>query len=200
MICRVRLVNHLMPRGLTVFLALVGVACASTATSLPAPTPTPASKLVQVETPAPTAVAPSPTRTPTAEPLPTETATPTSVPRLEPKVDSKISQLVRQILDDLRTRGVTRENARTQDVSSLSVEGALKINEHGEIQLRIFVTQAGREQLRELKDHEVRVELVNIDLNVIQAWVPFDKVESLAELEYVKSIRPPDYAFTRVAP
>ena len=41
------------------------------------------------------------------------------------------------------------------------------------------------------------VELVNTELNVLQAWIPFDRVELVAELESVRRIQAPAYAFTR---
>jgi hypothetical protein len=115
----------------------------------------------------------------------------------EPKEDSKISSAIRDALQEMQDTGVTRDNATAMGVYSLSVEGLLKIDEAGNIQTYIFVAGTGQDQLRDLENQEVAVDLVNDDLNIIQGWIPFDRVEDVAALEFVGRIQTPDYAHVR---
>src|SRR3990172_3637713 len=41
------------------------------------------------------------------------------------------------------------------------------------------------------------VEIVNSKFNLIEAWVPFDKVEEVASLSFVRKITPPSYGILR---
>lgn len=67
----------------------------------------------------------------------------------------------------------------------------------GRIQVYIDVDQISPELLRQLKATEVSIELTNPTLWIIQAWVPFDRIEELADRQSVTRIRPPDYGFPR---
>ena len=114
-----------------------------------------------------------------------------------PKEDSNISAVIRGALSELQARGVERTNAREMQVSTLSVEGVLKIDDDGNIQTYIYVTEAGQPQITDLQSREVQVEVVNSDLKVIQGWIPFDRMEEIAALEFVRRVQAPGYAYTR---
>src|SRR3989304_354106 len=43
----------------------------------------------------------------------------------------------------------------------------------------------------------VKIEIENSKFNLIQAWVPFDEVEEVASLNFVKKIKPPSYGILR---
>ena len=104
--------------------------------------------------------------------------------------------MIRSVLNELQAGGVKRTNARDMKVFTLSVERVLKIDEDGNIQTYIYVTEAGQPQITDLQGREVQVELVNSDLNIVQGWVPFDRVEEIAELEFVQRVQTPGYAYT----
>ena len=61
-----------------------------------------------------------------------------------PKVDSKISPVIRGVLSELQARRVTRTNAQSMDISSLSVEGLLSIDDNGNIQTYVLVNETGQ--------------------------------------------------------
>ena len=116
----------------------------------------------------------------------------------EAKEDSKISAAIRDVIQDMQSMGVTRSNTEAMGVSGLSVESFLRIDETGNIQAYVFVSVAGQDELQVLQEHEVTVELVNGDLNIIQCWIPFDRVEDVAALEFVRRVQTPDYAHIRI--
>ena len=116
----------------------------------------------------------------------------------EPKEDSKISSAIRDVLREMQGMAVTSADTKAMQVSSLSVEGFLKIDEAGNIQAYVYVSVAGQDELVVLEEHEVTVELVNSDLNIIQGWIPFDRVEDVAALEFVRRVQTHDYAHVRI--
>ena len=93
-------------------------------------------------------------------------------------------------------RGVRRNNARELKVFTLSVEGVLRIDEDGSVQTYIFVAEASQPQITDLQSREVQGEVVNSDLNIIQGWIPFDRVEEIAALEFVQRVQTPGYVYT----
>ena len=117
-------------------------------------------------------------------------------PRQEPKEKSNIDSVILRVLQDLEARGVTRDNANAIEVSSLSIEGVLQIDDDGNIQTYILLSEAGAEQANELVRLETQLEIARSDLNVIQAWVPFDRIRQISEFDFVKRIQLPDYAHT----
>ena len=104
------------------------------------------------------------------------------------KEDSKISSLIRNLLEEMEASGVTMSNAADKQVSSQSVDGLLKVDGNGNVQVYIYLTWAGADQIEVLEDLDVLVELVNSDLSIVQGWIPFDRVQDVAALEEVTSI------------
>ena len=117
-------------------------------------------------------------------------------PRQQPKEKSKVDSVILGVLQALEDRGVTRETASAMQVSSLSIEGVLQIDEDGNIQTYILFAETGAAQVDELVRLEARVEIVNSEPNIVQAWVPFDRIRQIAELDFVRRIQLPDYAHT----
>src|SRR3970282_2161006 len=54
-----------------------------------------------------------------------------------------------------------------------------------------------QENISKLESMDVKIEIVNSKFNLIQAWVPFDKVEEVASLSFVRKITPPSYGILR---
>jgi subtilisin family serine protease len=113
------------------------------------------------------------------------------------KEDSKVSSIIRGVLQNLETASITRSNAQTTDYSALSVDGVVRINESGEIHSYIYTTSTDQNTLQELEALGARIELTNHQHAIVQAWIPFDKLEAIADLSFVKRIRTPGYAVTR---
>ena len=118
-------------------------------------------------------------------------------PERTPGEDSKISSVVRRVLTQLQDMAATRQNAGTMAVHSLSIPQLIRVNEFGQIQVYIRVSETGLEQVAQLESLEVVIEIVNRDHKIIQAWVHFDRVVDVASLDFVRRISPPAYAHTR---
>ena len=121
------------------------------------------------------------------------------IPTDQPPSDSrqtKISPTIWVLLNDLRAKGITRQTITARDATSLSSR-LVRMDSGGRIQVYIDVDQISPELLRQLKATEVSIELTNPTLRIIQAWVPFDRIEELADRQSVTRIRPPDYGFPR---
>jgi len=109
---------------------------------------------------------------------------------------SKISPLIRGVRQGLKARGITRENARSRGASALS-NGLVKVDEDGNIQSYIRVHTFGEAERAQLEAYEVKIEIVNQEHEIIQAWIPFDRIDEMARLPFLKQISPPGYAVTR---
>ena len=107
----------------------------------------------------------------------------------QPKEESKVDAVILRVLQTLDDRGVTRETASAMEVSSLSIEGVLQIDEDGDIQTYILFAETGAAQVDELVRLEARVEIVKREPNIIQAWVPFYRIRQIAEFDFVKRIQ-----------
>jgi hypothetical protein len=103
---------------------------------------------------------------------------------------------IEKLLCRLKLDGVTVENAKTKMLSSYATS-RLRINDDAAIHVNVYVselTDAHQEKLRKLG---ATIELANKDLKLIQAWLPFDKVEAAAAMPFVKAVRPPKYGSPR---
>jgi hypothetical protein len=67
----------------------------------------------------------------------------------------------------------------------------------GRIQTVIQVTAVDAQVERLLEQQQVHIDISDAGLRLMQAWIPFDRVEQVARLPFVQYIRPPSYAFRR---
>jgi subtilisin family serine protease len=117
---------------------------------------------------------------------------------LNPALGSgKVSPLVRAVREELKARGITRENARSRDASALS-NNLVRVDADGNIQSYIRVHTFGTDKKSQLEAYGAEIERVNTDVGVIRARIPFTTLEEVAQLSFVKLITPPDYAVTRI--
>ena len=115
---------------------------------------------------------------------------------IEAKVEGKIGPAVAAMLLELKGRGITRANARAQGATGLS-NPFLRIDQDGAIQVYLHLANAVPLDLESLARHEARVEIVNEELGLVPAWIPFDRIEEVAELRLVERITRPSYARIR---
>jgi len=95
----------------------------------------------------------------------------------------------------MESRGITAKSARAFGVSALS-NSLVKVDEDGNVHTYIRVLTFGSAERAQLEARGVRMEIVNEDYGIIQAWVPLDKIEEVAEISFVKRVTPPSYATT----
>ena len=122
---------------------------------------------------------------------------PSSQLRVRGKGDSRVGSIIRGVIEDLEASGMSRATAQPGQFRSYSVDGLIRLDAEGNIQTYIY-TQGTIEEAREaLEALGARIEIVNEEWGIVQAWLPFDAVDRVAELELVKRIETPDYGFTR---
>ena len=107
----------------------------------------------------------------------------------------KVSANLRAVITEMKAHGITRQNAPTRGASDFS-NPLVRVDAQGNIQTYIYVDAVEAENRTLLESYEVIVEIVNEKLNIYQAWIPFNKLEEVAKLSFVKRITPPSYAVT----
>jgi hypothetical protein len=107
----------------------------------------------------------------------------------------KVSANLRAVITEMKAYGITRQNATTRGASDFSTP-LVRVDAQGNIQTYIYVDAVDTENRALLESYEVIVEIVNEKLNLYQAWIPFNKLEKVARLSFIKRITPPSYAIT----
>ena len=70
----------------------------------------------------------------------------------------------------------------------------VRVDQHGRLHSYIYVDAWGQQEAQRLQDYAVIVERHQADWGIVQAWIPFDRVMQVAQLDFVKRITPPSYA------
>ncbi len=114
----------------------------------------------------------------------------------EKEGDTKIDGKIRDILVKINASGMTRSNV--QDFSPEEFSTVLvKVNEQGEVQVYVYVTDVNEENISKLKENDLQVEIVNEKYKVVQGWLPFDRVDEVSKLDFVTKITAPSYGTPR---
>ncbi len=108
---------------------------------------------------------------------------------------AKIALPIRQVIQKMQAEGVTAENASVRSHASYS-HPWVRVDEAGRIQAHILVTQINAERLSQLREFHVQIDK-HSEPSIIQGWIPFDRVEQVAEMSFVREIRAPRYAVRR---
>ena len=110
--------------------------------------------------------------------------------------ERKIGPAIRLMLEELRARGITRANARTRNVAALS-HPLVRLDRDGSIHVYLEMKDQSAPALDELRGRGARIDIVNRELGLVEAWIPFDLVEDVAAFENVTQLKRPSYAVTR---
>ena len=112
------------------------------------------------------------------------------------KTNPKISSLIMKRISKMQSLGITRENVESMYPTSIS-DPLVKVDKSGNIQTYIYMKNMNQDNISKLESMNVKIEIVNSKYSLIQAWVPFDEVEDVASLDFVKKITPPSYGILR---
>jgi hypothetical protein len=110
---------------------------------------------------------------------------------------SKVSPLLRAVKENMEDRGITAKSARAFGVSALS-NPLVKVDEDGNVHTYIRVLTFGSAERAQLEAYNADIETVNEEHGIIQSWIPFDMLDEVAQLPFVKLITPPGYRVTRI--
>jgi hypothetical protein len=109
----------------------------------------------------------------------------------------KVSSSLRTMMEKVSAGDITRQDARGLSDGILS-NLLVRVNEGGNVQTYIHLDTIGSEERGIIEAYDVKVEITNEKLGIIQAWIPFDRIDQVAELPFVKRITPPSYGTPRV--
>jgi hypothetical protein len=114
--------------------------------------------------------------------------------------EQKIRLSVLNTIAAIRATGPDRFNTlrTTQARVSPTTNPLIAVDDLDRIQLYIQLSEVTPAALEALESGGAQTELMNDNLKIVQAWVPYDEVETIAALDFVARIRPPDYATRQV--
>jgi len=103
----------------------------------------------------------------------------------------KISPLLLRVLQALKANGVTQKRPERQPEAFSTLQ--VKVSPRGTIHAHLHVKVFNASHLAALESKGFELEIANAVLNLVQGWVPFDRVEEVAALDFVNWIEPPTY-------
>jgi uncharacterized protein (TIGR03437 family) len=108
-------------------------------------------------------------------------------------IPSKVQRSVLRTVERLRVQTVAKANANDINPARLSTP-VLRVDRRDRLHLYLQLADVSSANLAALNPTgDTEIELVSGELKLVQAWVPYDSVETIAALDFVLSVRPPDY-------
>src|SRR5262249_55005338 len=89
----------------------------------------------------------------------------------------KIVSVLRSLLADFRTSGITRELSATIGIARSFSSDLLKVDDAARVQVYVYVTDTTEQTLDILRRHELDIEIVNQALAIVQGWIPVEDLE-----------------------
>jgi len=111
-------------------------------------------------------------------------------------ISEKVSSSLREMIEKMESLGITKENANEMKASSLSTP-FVRVNDRGSIQTYVYVTNFGVDEKALLEKRDTVIEIINEKLGIIQAWIPYNKIDEVAQFPLVKRITAPSYGTPR---
>ena len=104
------------------------------------------------------------------------------------KIDWSILQVIREA-EERVSAALPGETPKFQDLST----PLLKIDDAGNIEVRLTVTSLTTEQLEQLEDLGMQIGLTLSKYGIIEGSLPYDQVEAVAGLDFVARVGIPGY-------
>jgi hypothetical protein len=92
--------------------------------------------------------------------------------------------------------GLTAENVAAHHAHTYTTP-LVQVDAQGNMHAVLLVSAIDERVLSLLEEHRVRIDIIDEKLLLVQAWIPFDRLEDVAALPFVRYIRPPSYATLR---
>ena len=108
------------------------------------------------------------------------------------KIDWSILQVIREVNERLSV-AYAGETPKFRDLST----PLLKIDDVGNIEVKLTVTSLTAEQLEQLEDLGMQIRLTLPEYGVIEGSLPHDRVEAVAGLDFVVNVGTPGYPLYR---
>lgn len=107
-----------------------------------------------------------------------------------------IAPTLQQVVARMQQDGLTAANVLARQPHTYSTP-LVQVDAQGRLHTAIMVTHLDAQVEAALTVHAVVIERTAAALHLIQAWVPFDRLTTVATLPFVRSLRPPSYASRR---
>jgi hypothetical protein len=104
----------------------------------------------------------------------------------------KLALSLRSVVQRMQQDGVTAANVTTRQAEAYSTP-LVRVDHTGRLHVVLLVTLVDEQVQSLLLAHQARLEIADAELRLIQAWVPFDRLEDVAALPVVRYVRPPSY-------
>ena len=111
-------------------------------------------------------------------------------------VTGNIASSLQRVVQRMHQDGVTAANVATRHAETYSTP-LVHVDTLGRVHTAILVTTFDTHVESVLIAHQVAIERADAQVHLVQAWVPFDRLETVAALPFVRSLRPPSYASRR---
>ena len=111
-------------------------------------------------------------------------------------VAGKIASSLQHAVQRMHHDGVTAANVATRQAETYSTP-LVHVDTLGRVHTAILVTVFDTQVESVLTTHQVTIEHADAQMHIVQALVPFDRLETIAALPFVRSLRPPNYASRR---
>ncbi|MBW2409101.1 MAG: S8 family serine peptidase, partial [Deltaproteobacteria bacterium] len=105
----------------------------------------------------------------------------------------RVRTRLKATIAEMMGRGLTRQNARARGASAFS-NPLVRVDRQGNIQTYVYVDFFGAAEQVLLESYESGIEIVNEELNIVQAWIPFTRIMEVARLPFVTRVTAPNYA------
>jgi hypothetical protein len=92
----------------------------------------------------------------------------------------------------LQRDGITAANVATRQVEAYTTP-LVRVDHTGRLQVILLVTTVDEQVQLRLAQYQVRIDMADPALRLLYAWVPFDRLQEIATLPFVRYVRPAGY-------
>lgn len=110
----------------------------------------------------------------------------------------KLVPRLRTLVGAFRAEGLTRGTAAARDAARRWSSVTLKVDDAGRVHVYVYVADTTEATLTTARRHDLDIELVNADFEMLQGWIPVEHLEPLAAEAAVLRVRLPGYGRPRV--
>src|SRR5262245_51815460 len=109
---------------------------------------------------------------------------------------SKIASSLQRVVQRMQQDGVTAANATVRHAERYST-ALVHVDTAGRVHTAILVTTLDAQVEAALATHQVSIDRADAQAHLVQAWIPFYRLETVAALSFVRYLRLPSYASRR---
>jgi hypothetical protein len=105
---------------------------------------------------------------------------------------TKIHGQVQKTIDKLASGGTSSQELSRNNAGT----GIVRVDSTGGIHCYVYLTEISDARIATVRANMKTVEIINEELKIVQGWIYYNDVVTLARLPFVKSITPPEYGKT----